>query len=157
MLWASESSSAAGSVGQLIVGTVDNSGEINHFAVVSPFLSLLAKYVVHLDIPIGNVMIMKVFDCLAELNEDDPSNTAQVISLVFLGDILDNSAAALIAAVQLHPDHDLAQLAQLMDAIDAMFAIDNLETLRDVLMLQFFNNAQLSRQCFQGIAVLPTC
>jgi hypothetical protein len=86
---------------------------------------------------------MEVLDSLANLEEDDAGDVANIGGAVLLGDVLDNFGIAIVSEVELVPVHNLPQVAEFVHTDNPVTAVHDFVAACDVFMVQSLEDVQL--------------
>ena len=154
MFRSSEPGSSSWEVGDVIGQMIPNCRKIYNLHLISKIAGLSAENVINLDVSIGDSVVMQVLDPFTDLQKHNASYIADTAGPVFLGDVADHLRVSVVFHVEFVPVHDLSEVAELIDADDAIVAVHDLVALRDVLVLESFEDVELVVEDVQTIGEL---
>lgn len=111
MLGCSEARRSCWEVRDVVFFFVPDCCEIDDHDLIALLLCLSGYDVVNLDIPIGDVVLVQVVDCLTYLQKNYTGDIPQSVGLVLSDQILHHFGISHVTLLQLPPLHDLPQVA----------------------------------------------
>ena len=136
---------------------IPNRCEIYNFDLISKVVGLPTEHVIHLDISVGDSIVMQVLDSLTDLQKHNTRDISNIAGSIFLGDIVDYLRVSVVSEVELIPIHDLSEVAQFIDADDAIVTVHDLVALCDVFVLESFEDVELVVEDIQAVCELSIC
>lgn len=133
---------------------IPNCRKIYNLHLISKIAGLSAENVINLDVSIGDSVVMQVLDAFTDLQKHNASYITDTAGPVFLGDVAGHLRVSVVFHVEFVPVHDLSEVAELIDADDAIVAVHDLVALRDVLVLETFEDVELVVEDVQTIGEL---
>ena len=109
MLRSSEAGCSCWEVRSIVISFEPDGGKINNHDLISHFVGFPAQNVVDFDISVGDVVVMHVFDSVAQFNEYDSHDISETACFVLFAQVVDYFLVSAVTFIELVPIHELTQ------------------------------------------------